>query len=141
MKDNWLKASHLMLNQTYQKFTLTITSVAGLDHGRSYEDEKPIEGFILAFAETPKEFVIKPNAVNHRLIQAQLGESHEQWIGQPLTVFPVVGDWFKQPNTLGIRVWVDANKPRPKIAARLMGKPVIGFSVGSHSEHEYDQTA
>lgn len=133
----WLKASHLMRGNTYQKFTLTIKDVEKPGHGRVYENKQPIDGYIIHFEETGKQFVIKEKSTNIKLIRAQLGES---WPGQKLTLFPVVGDWFGDKNLLGIRIWVDEKNPRPKIASKDMGKAIVGFQVGSKQEREYGDT-
>tara|TARA_R110000803_G_scaffold75124_5_gene139435 strand:- start:7052 stop:7522 length:471 start_codon:yes stop_codon:yes gene_type:complete len=134
MIDNWLKASHLMRDRTYTKFTLTIKEVDPPDHGRRYDNKKPIEGYILRFTKTDKEFVIKEGSTNHKLIKAQLGNGN--WVGQNITFFPVVGDWFDETNLLAIRIFVDKENPRPKIAAKDMGRSIIGMTVGSQSEIE-----
>lgn len=138
MAGGWLKASHLMKAQTYQKFTLTIKEVDQPGHGRKYENKKDIEGFVIRFVETPKEFVIKEDSTNHKLIKAQMGSGN--WPGQKLTLFPVVGDWFREKNLLGIRVFVDEDNPRPKISAQHMGRSVTGLTVGSQGEVESENT-
>lgn len=138
MSDSWLKASHLMRDCTYQMFPLRIKSVEHPDHGRKYENKQAIEGFILAFDETEKEFVIKQGSTNHKLIRAQLGESPDKWVGQVVILFPVVGNWFNEKNLLGIRVFVDEKNPRPKIAAKDMGRPVAGHKVGTNQEREHE---
>lgn len=138
MADNWLKAAHLMRDQTYQKFKLTIKDVDDIGHGRKYENKQPIDGFILRFEKTDKEFVIKEGSTNHKLIRAQLGPDPSYWIGERLELFPVMGNWFHESNLLAVRIFVDDDKPRPKIAKKDMGQPIIGLKVGSRSEKQME---
>ncbi len=137
MTEHWLKGRHLLRDRTYTKFTLTIKEVDEEGHGRKYDNGKPIEGAVVRFKETDKEFEVK--GTNLKLITAQIGGNPKHWPGQKVTLFPTVGDWFHHKNVLAIRVLLDADKPQPFIDAKHMGRPVIGVTVGSISEVDSDE--
>lgn len=143
MAIEWLKAQHLMRDQTYQMFSLTIKEVKNKGHGLRYENKQPVsvtgggDAFILLFEQTDKWFAIT-SRVNEKLITAQLGSDIRHWPGESITLLPVIGNWFGETNLLATRIFVDPDKPRPKINADDFGTSVVGVRVGSKREKSHE---
>jgi hypothetical protein len=122
-----LKGEDLIVNGVYSSFTLTIESAQIVT--RENENVKK-EGLLIQFAKAHKPLFCPVDQVNYRMIKAELGSIDcEKLVGKKLTIIPVRGDWFGEKNTLGLRVLVTGERPKPSVKKKVFGESIVGLKI------------
>jgi hypothetical protein len=116
----FLYAEDFRVGEEWKQFTLTIAKVHGRGEFQS-ADKKTLDGYSLSFGATDKVFVL--NATNQSLLTAQYGGNAKDWIGKPVTLYPVeLTQAFGQRNVPALRVRVASDTLVPFGARKHMGR-------------------
>ncbi len=134
----YLHGEDLQRDGVWREFTLTIKDV-GEEHSATTKDDgktKPriIPGYPVYFEETPKVLVLKSGkgvrSINLSFAIAALGTNRRQdWIGQKLTVYPAMGNWFGQTDVVAVRIRVPEGQGRPFVSPAALGVDLTGRPV------------
>jgi len=133
MKDPTLiKGEDLLIKGSYRQLTMTIAK-ASIQKRKNESGEK--EGLLIYFEKAIKPLFCPMDQLNYRMLKAELGTTDpEAMVGKKLTIIPVKGDWFGEPNTLAVRVLVTGDKPKPRVGKKAFGEPVTGLKVAEDAE-------
>ena len=126
--DGFLSASDLLVKGQWREFTLTIAAIHEANTVKA-DNQQLIDRPVIQFEKARKLFA--PSKVTLKLIRFQTGvdltgPDKDLAIGQKITLYPVVGDWFSFENLAGIRVRIDKSKPKPMVKKKDMGRDITG---------------
>ena len=126
--DGFLSASDLLVKGKWKEFTLAIKAVHAAGTVKA-DNQQLIDRPVIQFDKAKKLFA--PSKVTLKLIRFQTGvdltgPDKDLAVGQTITLYPVIGDWFSIENLAGIRVRIDRDKPKPMIKKKDMGRDITG---------------
>jgi len=116
----FIHGEDLQKNGKWCDVTLTIKEVGEADSMRS-KGGQTIAGYPFKFVETNKMAVFKGN--NLRLLRAALmTKNRSEMVGKRLTLYPAIGDWFRQSGVVAVRIRVPEGRGKPFIPIQNLGR-------------------
>ncbi len=121
---DFMRAEDLIQGGKWCEMTYTI-QLMHLPNTLQTADKKLIDKPVLQFEETGKQFVL--GTTNNRLLKYATGATTQsQLIGQKITIYPAVGNWFGQRNVTTKRIKVPEGRERPFIKPSDLGTDITG---------------